>query len=86
MKADQESAMEYFTNLRRSGPVRYNHPCDIVGVIEAIDEPEVLIGLARQVSSFMGDLAIWRLEVHGVPIPGLWHIVDRHFVPAPAGR
>jgi hypothetical protein len=33
--------------------LEYNHPCDIVGITEAIDDPE-LIGLARQVSSFMG--------------------------------
>jgi len=75
--------MEYFTNLRRSGPVRYNHPCNVIGVTEVIDEPE-LIGLARQVSSFMGELALWRLEIQGVPIPGLWTIIDRRFVPAPA--
>jgi hypothetical protein len=74
--------MEYFTNLRHSGPVRYNHPCDIVGVTATIDDRE-MIGLARQVSSFMGELALWRLEVHGVPIPGLWTIIDRQFVPAP---
>jgi hypothetical protein len=74
--------MEYFANLLHSGPVRYNHPCDIVGVTAAFDQPK-LIGLARQVSSVMGELALWRLEVHGVPIPGLWTIIDRRFVPAP---
>jgi hypothetical protein len=74
--------MEYFANLHRSGPVVYDHPCDIVGVTATIDQPE-LIGLARQVSSFMGELALWRLEVNCVPIPGLWTIFDRRFVPAP---
>jgi hypothetical protein len=75
--------MEYFTKLRLSGPVCHDHPCDILGVIEAIDEPE-LIGLARQVDPLIGDLALWRLVIHGVPIPGLWTIIDRRFVPAPA--
>ena len=73
--------MEYFTNLRLSGPVLSNHPCDVLGVTEMIEEPE-LIGLARQDSSLTGDLALWRLEIHCVPIPGLWTIIDRRFVPA----
>jgi hypothetical protein len=85
VKADQGAARESFTNLCLSRTVRSDHPCDIVGVIEAGDDPELLIGLASQVSSLLGDLAIWRLEARWRLNPGP---LDHHRSPlgARSGR
>jgi hypothetical protein len=46
------------------------------------------IGIAWEIGRSEGDLAVWRLLVHGADVPGRWVIVDRRFVPienAPAG-
>jgi hypothetical protein len=40
------------------------------------------IGIASEVGRTDEGVAIWRLDVHGVEVPGRWIIVDREFRPA----
>jgi hypothetical protein len=63
------------------GPFLYCEAIAAIGVLEAPDR-HLPIGVALPVLRHPSGAALWRLEVHGAELPGLWFIRDRRFRPA----
>jgi hypothetical protein len=72
--------MEYLTNISGSGPVRYGRFPGSIGILGAPDQP-MPIGIASCTGWDSDGLAVWRLTIHGVDVPGQWLIIDREFRP-----
>jgi hypothetical protein len=64
-----------------TGLVRYGQFPFSIGVLEAPDN-FMPVGMNSEVGWTEGGLAVWRLTVHGVEVPGRWVLVDREFRPA----
>jgi hypothetical protein len=60
------------------GPFLYRNASGKVGVLET-PESTAPIGDAVPTSWLAGDIALWRLRIRDVVLPGRWVIVDRHF-------
>jgi hypothetical protein len=71
----------YYANV---GPLRgsamYRDTPPVAGVLESPENP-TLIGQAVETGWTENGVALWRLTVRGVALPGRWSIVDRRFVP-----
>jgi hypothetical protein len=67
----------------KSGPIRDRDFPFAIGVL-AEGEP-MLIGIVFGTRRTNDGLAIWRLTIHGVVVPGQWIVVDREFQPIVAG-
>ncbi len=50
------------------------------GVLESPDNA-TLIGQAAEAGWTENGVALWRLMVRGVAVPGRWSIIDRQFIP-----
>jgi hypothetical protein len=72
----------YYANI---GPARglflYCEAIAAIGVLDAPDQ-HLPIGVALPARRHPSGAALWRLEVHGAELPGLWVIRDRRFKPA----
>jgi hypothetical protein len=65
----------------RSGPILYRNAVDrAIGVLRARDYPW-RIGMAVCSGRGKGGVALWKLTVRGVEVPGRWVVVDREFIP-----
>jgi hypothetical protein len=53
-----------------------------IGVLEARNKPSP-IGMASLVARDEDGVALWKLTVRGVVVPGRWTVVGREFRPAP---
>jgi hypothetical protein len=83
-RIDDRGMATYFTNCGpKSGPIRDRDFPFAIGV-RAEGEP-MPIGIAFGTGRTNDGLAIWRLTVHGVEVPGQWIVVDREFRPIVAG-
>jgi hypothetical protein len=71
--------MRYFTNASTQARVRLHQ---LPHSIDVIDSPSIRvpIGTAVEVGELQDGQAIWRLEVNGNEVPGLWVIVDGMFM------
>ena len=71
----------YYANV---GPVRgsamYRDTPPAAGVLESPDNPTP-IGQAVESGWTEDGVALWRLMVRGVAVPGRWSIIDRQFIP-----
>ena len=71
----------YYANV---GPVRgsamYRDTPPATGVLESPGNP-TLIGQAVEAGWTENGVALWRLMIRGVAVPGLWSIIDRQFIP-----
>jgi hypothetical protein len=73
----------YYSNAGPApGPVFYRALPDSIGVLQAPDD-HMPVGMALAGGWTEDGLAMWRLTLHGVTVPGRWIFVDREFVPAP---
>jgi hypothetical protein len=70
--------MGYFTNISVGGPVRSGQLPGSIGVLESLDD-KMPIGIANCVGRDPAGLAVWRLTVRKVELPGQWIIVGREF-------
>jgi hypothetical protein len=72
--------MEYYTNACTRGRVRYRQlVASAIGILES-PENNVPIGMAFHDGRSTDGLALWRLKVRGVDVPGRWIIIDGQFV------
>jgi hypothetical protein len=57
---------------------------DVPGAIGVLEAPDRLmpVGMALPVGWGAGGVALWRLTLRGVDLPGRWFLVDRRFEPA----
>jgi hypothetical protein len=69
----------YFTNASRTGTVGFNRFPFAIGILESPDN-NMPIGMASQYGRTEIGLAVWKLRVHGVDVPGRFIIVDGAFV------
>jgi hypothetical protein len=75
----------YFTNDGpRSGPIRWEHRIDALGVLESPTN-HMPIGMALSFGEDGRRRSLWRLTVHGAKVPGVFIVVDREFIPAQEG-
>jgi hypothetical protein len=51
------------------------------GVLESPGNPTP-IGQAVEAGWTENGVALWRLRIRGVAVPGLWSIIDRQFIPS----
>jgi hypothetical protein len=68
----------YFTNISTKGKVRYGKFPFAISVLESPDK-YIPIGIADSVSSTDAGLAVWRLTIQEVEVPGRFVIVDGEF-------
>jgi hypothetical protein len=59
----------YFAHISAVGPVRYRQLPDSIGVLEAPDQPTP-VGIANCAGRDATGLAVWRLTVRKVELPG----------------
>ena len=69
----------YFTNISTKGKVRYGKFPFAISVLESPDN-YVPIGMAFSATATDAGLAIWRLTVRHVRVPGRFVIIDGEFV------
>jgi hypothetical protein len=74
--------MSYFTNIGpKAGPILWRDDYGgAIGVLGSRDDP-MPIGMALAVGWGEGGVALWRLTVRGVEVPGRWIVVGREFWP-----
>jgi hypothetical protein len=58
----------------------YRDTPPVAGVLESPENP-MLIGQAVEAGWTENGVALWRLTVRAVALPGRWSIADRRFVP-----
>jgi hypothetical protein len=74
--------MSYYTNVGPvQGPVFDRCVPPTIEILQAPDDAQP-IGMALCVGSGFQGIALWRLIVHGAPLPERWIVVDRQFRPA----
>jgi hypothetical protein len=71
--------MSYFTSISTKGNVRYGEFPFAISVLESPDN-HTPIGMASSVTATDGGLAIWRLTIGNVRVPGRFVVVDGEFV------
>jgi hypothetical protein len=76
----QADDTRFFAYISATGPVRYGQIPGSLGILDAPDHP-MPIGLASGVGWDGDGLAVWRLTIKGVEVPGRWAIIDREFRP-----
>jgi hypothetical protein len=72
--------MPYFTTASQRGRVHYGMLPWINGVTDSPAFPE-RIGEASDVGMTAIGLALWRLRIKDVDVPGRWTVIDGCFVP-----
>ena len=72
--------MQYFTNDRSVGRVRYGAIHWRIGVHVGPGNPQ-RIGDASEVGITPTGLALWQLRVQGHEVLGRWILIDGQFVP-----
>jgi hypothetical protein len=73
--------MSYFTDVGpKSGPFLYRDAIGAIGVQESRDD-HWPIGMALCTGWGAGGVALWKLTVGGVDVPGKWIVVGREFWP-----
>jgi hypothetical protein len=70
----------YFAHITAAGPVRYRQFPNSIGILEAQDQA-MPIEIANCAGRDAAGLAVWKLTVRKVELPGRWVIVDREFRP-----
>jgi hypothetical protein len=71
----------YFANVGpKSGPILWRDHYGTIGVLASRHDPRP-IGRAREVGWGPGGVALWKLTVRGVEVPGRWMVVSREFWP-----
>jgi hypothetical protein len=74
--------MAYYTNVGPlSGPLLSSAGYFAIGVLQA-RQVHTPIGTALVAGQDQAGLALWRLTIDQVELPGLWVVVDREFRPA----
>jgi hypothetical protein len=74
--------MSYFTDAGPAqGPFLHRDATRAIGVLEARDN-HIAIGVALCTGPNIGGVALWRLIIDEVELPGRWVVIDREFVPA----
>ena len=70
----------YYANV---GPVRGSAMYrDTPPAAEVLESPDTKpIGQAVEAGWTENGVALWRLMIRGVVVPGLWSIIDRQFIP-----
>jgi hypothetical protein len=77
--------MAYYTNVGpQSGPLLSSAGYFAIGVVQA-RQAHTAIGTALVAGKDENGLALWRLTIDTIDLPGLWVVVDREFRPAPTG-
>ena len=69
----------YFTNISTKGKVRYGKFPFAISVLESPDN-YIPIGMADSVTWTDAGLAVWRLTIQEVEVPGWFVLVDGEFV------
>ena len=69
----------YFTNISTKGKVRYGKFPFAISVLESQDN-YLPIGMAFSATATDAGLAIWRLTVRHLRVPGRFVIIDGEFV------
>jgi hypothetical protein len=67
-----------------SGPIRWSDGFHAIGVLESRDA-DIPVGRALGCGWGPGGVALWRLIVHGVAVPGRWVVVSREYWPEEYG-
>ncbi len=74
--------MAYYTNLGPlSGPLLASAGYFAIGVLSD-PQTHTPIGTALVAGQDQNGLALWRLAINKVELPGFWIVVDREFRPA----
>jgi hypothetical protein len=78
--------MSYFADAGpRSGPILYRNAVDrVIGALRARDD-RWRIGMALCAGRGKGGVALWKLTVRGVEVPGRWLVHSREFIPEELG-
>jgi hypothetical protein len=77
--------VSYFTDVGpERGPMLWRDHYGAIGVLEARDN-HWPIGMALCTGWGEGGVALWKLTVHGVEVPGKWIVVGRLFIPEELG-
>ena len=77
--------MGYFTDVGpQAGPILWRDGHRGLGVLEARDA-ELPVGRALGCGFGWDGVALWRLIVRGVAVPGRWVVVGREFIPEELG-
>ena len=71
--------MRYFTSISTKGKVRFGKFPFAISVLESPDN-HVPIGMASSVTATDGGLAIWRLTIGNVQVPGRFVVIDGEFL------
>jgi hypothetical protein len=77
--------MGYFADAGpRSGPILWSDGFHVLGVLEARDA-DIPVGRALGCGFGWDGVALWRLHVRGVEVPGRWVVVGREYIPEELG-
>ena len=71
--------VRYFADIVEPGTIRYGQFCCAIGVLDSPDN-RILVGSAFDHARTSSGIAVWRLHVRGVEVPGRWIVRDREFV------
>lgn len=71
--------VRYFANIVERGTIRYGQFGCAIGVLDSADN-RILVGSAFDHARTSSGIAVWRLHVRGVEVPGRFVIVDGEFV------
>jgi hypothetical protein len=69
----------YFANITERGTIRYGQFGRAIGVLDSPNN-HTLVGSAFDHAWTSSGIAVWRLHVCGVEVPGRWIIIDGAFV------
>jgi hypothetical protein len=84
-RAGGSPIMSYFADVGpRSGPILWRDGFHVLGVLEARDA-DIPVGRALGCGFGWDGVALWRLHVRGVEVPGRWVVVAREFIPEELG-
>jgi hypothetical protein len=71
--------VRYFANITERGTIRYGQFGRAIGVLDSPNN-HLLIGSAFDHAWTSSGIAVWRLHVGGVEMPGRWIVTDGEFV------
>jgi hypothetical protein len=73
--------MAYYADVGpQAGPILWRDGHHAIGVLESRDA-DIPVGRALGCGFGPGGVALWRLTVHRVDVPGKWFVVSREFWP-----